>query len=747
MSVSLFPGTGFKRPQSVDDEAVDPVADPLETQKRIFWTAHSRLGYLTLTAGSLFVLSYFVATSNGPHRLAACAISSFTLVAAIVTLAFIGRVSTAPWRVSFSVASTLLAGLALTICIVLDGGLDSPLVVLIALPVMSAALALPPKQVTICGCAALGELGVVAWTDAHVEAAASDIAALLALLIGTAVLCSASALYPARLEEHEDRLVEDLHHQASTDALTGCLSHGAFYNRLGIEIDRALRHHEPLSLLVADVDLFKSFNDAHGHAAGDAALAEAGAILRRASRSIDTVARVGGDEFAVILPKTDLVSAGNLAERMIRSFTDGEAQLRISVGFAALDPVEPTSQRLFRDADQGLYRAKANGRARTATIGDAATSIPARHGAGQELVDPVFARAGWDRLEESLRESNRATVEASSIIDSLQGTASVGFGYVDRDFRILRINAMLASVNGGEVEDQIGRRVAEVVPALWPTLEPIYRRVIDSGDAVVNQKVSGPTATDPDQIHSWLTNLNPVKVGDEVIGIAIVVIDITDRKQLEESQATLTRAVVSALSASVELRDPYTAGHQERVARIAGAVASELNLEARDIEEIELAARIHDIGKLSVPSDLLSRPGRLSEPEMAVVRMHTQAGFDLLERVHFPERVAQMVFQHHERCDGSGYPNGLKGDQILIGSRIIAVADVAESMASARPYRTGLGLNAAVEELRLGAGTIYDAEVVAALLRVIETGRLAFDRTGSLETASGGPMVLAKSMG
>ncbi len=507
-----------------------------------------------------------------------------------------------------------------------------------------------------------------------------------------------------------------------------------------------MRYHEPLSLLVADVDLFKSFNDAHGHAAGDAALAEAGAILRRASRSIDAVARVGGDEFAVILPKTDLASAGNLAERIIRSFTEGGAQLRISVGFAALDHVEPTSQRLFRDADQGLYRAKANGRARTATIGDAATSAPSRHGTGQELADPIFARADWDRLEESLRESNRATVEASSIIDSLQATASVGFGYVDRDFRILRINAMLASVNGGEVEDQIGRRVADVVPALWPTLEPIYRRVIDCGDAVVNQEVSGPTATDPDQIHSWLTNLNPVKVGGEVIGIAIVVIDITDRKQLEDSRETLTQAVVSALSASIELRDPYTAGHQERVARIASAVASELHLGSRDIEEIELAARIHDIGKLSVPSDLLSRPGRLSEPEMAVVRMHSQAGFELLQRVHFPERVADMVFQHHERCDGSGYPNGLQGDQILIGSRIIAVADVAESMASARPYRTGLGLSAAVEELRHGAGTIYDAEVVAAFLRVIETGRLAFGRTGSLETASGGSTVLAPSM-
>ena len=231
--------------------------------------------------------------------------------------------------------------------------------------------------------------------------------------------------------------------------------------------------------------------------------------------------------------------------------------------------------------------------------------------------------------------SNRATVEASSIIDSLQSTATVGFGYVDRDFRLLRLNSMLASVNGSKVEDQIGRKVAEVVPALWPTLEPAYRQVIDSGEAVVNQEVSGPTAMDPGRIHYWLTNFNPVTVGGDVIGIAVVVVDITERKQLEESHATLTQAVVSALSATVELRDPYTAGHQERVARIAGAVACELDLESQEIEAIELAARIHDIGKLSIPSELLACAGGLSESEMAVVRMHSQAGFDLLNRVHF----------------------------------------------------------------------------------------------------------------
>ena len=171
------------------------------------------------------------------------------------------------------------------------------------------------------------------------------------------------------------------------------------------------------------------------------------------------------------------------------------------------------------------------------------------------------------------------------------------------------MNQMLASAIGCRVEDEIGRPVAEVVPLLWPALEPIYRHVLDTGEAVVNREVSGPLPTDGGRIHAWLTNLNPIEVNGFVTGIAIIVIDITDRKQLEESQATLTRAVVSALSASVEMRDPYTAGHQERVAQLAVAIAGELRLEPHEIDEIGLAARIHDIGKLSVPAELLTLSG------------------------------------------------------------------------------------------------------------------------------------------
>ena len=732
VSLDLLPPSDLENRRSAGDTSAGSVEQPLLAQRQRFWASYIRLGFLVLTGEALFVLVYSAVTPDGPHRLALQVVSSLTLIVAVCALVLVNRVSAQEWRLRFCLLSTLFAGAALTIAIWLDGGVDSPLVVMIALPILAAALALPAREVWICGVAALVELVVVVLANVDVSSS-SDVAALSAFLVGTVALSLGAAVYRSRLERDEELLIRRLHRQARTDSLTGCLSHGAFYDRLSVEVDRALRHGEPLSLLVVDLDLFRSFNDVRGHAAGDAALVKAGTMIGRISRSVDAVARIGGDEFGVILPMTALANAHALAERMVEAFSRSEeAGVTISIGYAALDPREPTSQRLFRDADRGLYRAKEQGRNRTATIGGAVAGGTTHGRPGEEAMDRAVGSADWTRLEESLRDSHRATAEASSIIDSLESTSTVGFGYVDRDLRLVRMNQMLASAIGCRVEDQVGRPVAEVVRPLWPALEPIFRHVLDTGEAVVNREVSGPVPTDGGRIHAWLTNLNPVEVNGFVTGIAIVVIDITDRKQLEESQATLTRAVVSALSASVEMRDPYTAGHQERVAQLAVAIAGELRLEPREIDEIGLAARIHDIGKLSIPAELLTRPGPLTDTEMAVVRMHSQAGFDMLMKVHFPEHVADMVSQHHERCDGSGYPRGLRGAQISIGSRIIAVADVVESMASGRPYRAALGIDLALDEVRSGAGTRYDAAVVAACVHLIENHTVAFDESGSL---------------
>jgi HD-GYP domain-containing protein (c-di-GMP phosphodiesterase class II) len=179
--------------------------------------------------------------------------------------------------------------------------------------------------------------------------------------------------------------------------------------------------------------------------------------------------------------------------------------------------------------------------------------------------------------------------------------------------------------------------------------------------------------------------------------------------------------VVAALAGAVEMRDPYTAGHEDRVARSAALVASELGLSCDDIESISLAGHIHDIGKLSVPAEILSRPGRLSTAEMDLVRTHSHAGFDMLERVDFLRDAREIVLQHHERIDGSGYPSGLKGEDVCLGAQIIAVADVFDAIVSDRPCRPSLGIDAALEELTNGSGTKYNADVVTTFIRLVKS--------------------------
>jgi PAS domain S-box-containing protein/putative nucleotidyltransferase with HDIG domain len=204
-----------------------------------------------------------------------------------------------------------------------------------------------------------------------------------------------------------------------------------------------------------------------------------------------------------------------------------------------------------------------------------------------------------------------------------------------------------------------------------------------------------------------------------------IISDITERKlaeeeihrQAEQLQRTVQGAVL-AMSHVVETRDPYTAGHERRVAELAAAIGSELGLAGDELEALRLAALIHDIGKIAVPAEILAKPGRLSEVEFNLIRQHPSSGFDILETIDFGRPVAEYVLQHHERLDGTGYPRGLAGDQVLPEARIIAVADVVEAMSSHRPYRAALGLDAALDEVCAHAGVRYDAEVVAACVRL-----------------------------
>lgn len=181
----------------------------------------------------------------------------------------------------------------------------------------------------------------------------------------------------------------------------------------------------------------------------------------------------------------------------------------------------------------------------------------------------------------------------------------------------------------------------------------------------------------------------------------------------------LLSGVVDALASTTRQRDPYTGFHQERVSVLACAIADDLGLRADVIDSLRTAALLHDIGKISVPIEILSKPGVLSEMEMGLVRTHARAGYELLEHVPFGRPIAMAVLQHHERLDGTGYPDGIMGDEMLLESRILAVADVVEAMSSFRPYRPALGTKVALAEIEANAGTKYDPDVVAACTRVV----------------------------
>lgn len=197
---------------------------------------------------------------------------------------------------------------------------------------------------------------------------------------------------------------------------------------------------------------------------------------------------------------------------------------------------------------------------------------------------------------------------------------------------------------------------------------------------------------------------------------------IHEKELTQERLATSLRATIEAMSKTMEWRDPYTAGHQKRVAMISMAIGRQLGWNEGRIQAIYMAAMVHDIGKMAVPSEILTKPSRLTDLEMQLVQGHVEAGYQILKDIPFPWPIAEMVHQHHERLDGSGYPNKLVGDQICEEARVLAVADTIEAMATHRPYRPAKGLVAALDEVKAESGDKLDARVVEAALKLVEGG-------------------------
>jgi PAS domain S-box-containing protein/putative nucleotidyltransferase with HDIG domain len=217
--------------------------------------------------------------------------------------------------------------------------------------------------------------------------------------------------------------------------------------------------------------------------------------------------------------------------------------------------------------------------------------------------------------------------------------------------------------------------------------------------------------------------LDSPDIPDVLLGVSI---DITALKDSFSRLKKLMEETVNGLVSAVEKRDPYTAGHQRRVSLLASAIAKKMEMDKTKADGLRIAAIVHDIGKIYVPSEILSKPGKLTTAEFDLIKTHPMAGFEILSTINFPWPVAEIVLQHQERKDGSGYPKGLKDDEILIEAKIISVADVVEAIASHRPYRPSLGIEFALNEIASNKGVLYDEEVANACLELFENKEFSF---------------------
>lgn len=328
-------------------------------------------------------------------------------------------------------------------------------------------------------------------------------------------------------------------------------------------------------------------------------------------------------------------------------------------------------------------------------------------------------------LEKDIAERNSIQEELNlkaQLLDAATDTIYV----TDLDWTIRYVNEAACMNLGYRRDELMGHDLRDFTAPGY--VDRLTETSPESESTVESAHIRRDGAVIPVEVHARITDWGGRKVR------LAVVRDITERKKaearLQEANARLEKVLEGTLAVVeqiVEVSDPYTSGHQRRVAELAEAIARQMGLpEESCVSLIHTAAVIHDVGKTTIPAEILSKPGRLSPAEFALIKTHSKVGYDIIKRANLPDPVAEVVLQHHERLDGSGYPQGISGDEILPEAQILAVADVVEAMSSYRPYRPALGIDAALAEVTEGSGMRYHPEVVAACLKLFKEKGFAF---------------------
>ena len=290
--------------------------------------------------------------------------------------------------------------------------------------------------------------------------------------------------------------------------------------------------------------------------------------------------------------------------------------------------------------------------------------------------------------------------------------------------KILEANTSLLDLLGYTEEEFINLKVIDIVSVSTDEIDTTFRKLVDEKSSL--QTARKFIRKDRNLVDVELS-ITVMRVGNSEVGL-VNVHNVTEQKKAENALRTsyekiklMLNEMVNALVNASEKRDPYTAGHQRQVAKLACLMAKEIGLSEDQIEGLHFAALLHDIGKIYVPSDILNKPGRLSEMEMGIIKTHPVVGYEIIEKIPFGSPVAEILLQHHERLNGTGYPKGLSGEDILLEARILGVADVIEAMASHRPYRPALGLQSALNEIDTNKGILYDKRVVATVIKILSS--------------------------